>query len=247
MKDKDKTKEQLINELAELRQRIAELEASETERKRAEEALQESERWLSTTLRSIGDAVIATDAKGLVTLMNPVAEDLTGWDEAEAVGKPLEDVFNIVNEQTGERAENPVARVLREGIVVGLANHTVLIAQDGTKRPIADSGAPMRDEEGNIIGTVMVFRDITERVRAERAVQEAREYAESIVGTVREPLVVLDADLRVISVSRSCNSLRSVMSRKTMTVPMMFPSSSLIGAPLSAIGRFVPSLAINTV
>ncbi len=137
------------------------------ERKRVEQALQESEQWLSTTLRSIGDAVIATDAQGLVTLVNPVAEDLTGWDEAEAADRPLEEVFNIVNEQTGERAENPVVRALREGVVVGLANHTVLIAKDGTKRPIDDSGAPMRDEEGNIIGTVMVFRDITERRRAE--------------------------------------------------------------------------------
>ena len=139
----------------------------EEARKRAEESLRESEQWLSTTLRSIGDAVIVTDAKGLVTLMNPVAEDLTGWDEAEAVGKPLEDVFNIINEQTGERAEDPVARVLREGVVVGLANHTVLIAKDGTKRSIADSGAPMRDEEGNVIGTIMVFRDTPELKRME--------------------------------------------------------------------------------
>ena len=146
-----------------LRRTTVQLKGEIAERKQAEETLQESEQWLSTTLRSIGDAVIATDAKGLVTLINPVTKDLTGWDEAEAVGQPLEDVFNIINEQTGERAENPVTRVLREGVVVGLANHTVLIAKDGTKRPIADSGAPMRDEEGNIIGTVMVFRDITER------------------------------------------------------------------------------------
>ena len=149
--------------------------------KRAEQSLRESEQWLSTTLRSIGDAVIATDAQGLVTLMNPVAEELTGWDETEAVGKPLEDVFDIINEQTGERAENPAARVLREGVVVGLANHTVLIAKDGTKRPIADSGAPMRDEEGNIIGTVMVFRDITERRRAEEELRRHREHLEELV------------------------------------------------------------------
>jgi PAS domain S-box-containing protein len=160
-----------------------------TERKRAEETLKqyserleelveertqelrEREQWLSTTLRSIGDAVIATDALGLVTLMNPVAEELTGWDEAEAVGKPLEDVFCIVNEQTGEGVESPVTRVLREGIVVGLANHTLLIARDGTKRPIADSGAPLQDETGKIIGTVMVFRDITARRRAEEALE----------------------------------------------------------------------------
>jgi len=149
--------------------------ANITERKRADEALRESEQWLSTTLRSIGDAVIATDAQGLVTLMNPVAEGLTGWDDAEAVGKPLEDVFNIINEQTGERAENPVDRVIQEGVVVGLANHTVLIAKDGTKRPIADSGAPIVDEEGNILGIVIVFRDITERRRAEMKLKESSE------------------------------------------------------------------------
>ena len=164
--------------------------------------LREREQWLSTTLRSIGDGVIATDAQGVVTLMNPVAEDLTGWEEAEAVGKPLEGIFCIVNEQTGERVESPVARVLREGVVVGLANHTLLIARDGTGRPIADSGAPMQDEAGKIIGAVMVFRDITARRRAERAVEEAREFAENIVETVREPLVVLDADLRVVSANR---------------------------------------------
>ena len=153
-------------------------------RKQAEQSLRESEQWLSTTLRSIGDAVIATDGKGLVTLMNSVAKDLTGWDEAEAVGKPLEGVFNIINEQTGERAESPVARVLREGVVVGLANHTVLIAKDGTKRPIADSGAPMRDEEGNIIGIVMVFRDITERKRAEEELSVAYDALASSVNGV---------------------------------------------------------------
>jgi PAS domain S-box-containing protein len=160
-----------------------------TERKRAEEtlkeyserleemveertgALREREQWLSTTLRSIGDGVIATDAQGVVTLMNPVAEELTGWDQTEAVGKPLEDVFCIVNEQTGEGVENPVARVLREGVVVGLANHTLLIARDGARRPIADSGAPMQDEAGKVIGTVMVFRDITAGRRAEEALE----------------------------------------------------------------------------
>ena len=141
---------------------VEELRLEATEHKRAEEALRKSEQYLFITLKSIGDAVIATDAKGLVTLMNPVAEDLTGWDEAESAGRPLEDVFNIINEQTGERVENPVVMVLREGVIVGLANDTVLIARDGTERLIADSGAPIRDEEGNIIGTVMVFRDITE-------------------------------------------------------------------------------------
>ena len=160
---------------------VEELQHEITERRRAEDRLRESEQWLSTTLRSIGDAVIATDAEGLVTLMNPVAEDLTGWNEPETAGKPLEDIFNIINDQTGGRAENPIDRVLREGVVVGLADHTVLIAKDGTKRPIADSGAPIRDEEGEIIGTVMVFRDITELKQAEEELRKHRDHLEELV------------------------------------------------------------------
>jgi len=188
------------NEIGEL---AAAFDQMTERRQRAEEALRESEQRLSTTLRSIGDAVIATDAQGLVALMNPVAEDLTRWEEAEAVGKPLEDVFDIINEQTGERAENPVARVLREGVVVGLANHSVLIAKDGTKRPIADSGAPMRDEEGNIIGTVMVFRDITERKRADEALRESEEQYRLLADNVSDMIWMMDMDLRFTYTSPS--------------------------------------------
>ena len=150
-----------------MKKMVEELQLEIIAHQQTEDTLRQSRQWLSTTLRSIGDAVISTDAGGGVTLMNPVAEELTGWDEAEAVGRPMEDVFNIFNEQTGKRAENPVAKVLREGVVVGLANHTELIARDGTKRPIVDSGAPIRGEEGNIIGTVMVFHDNTELKRME--------------------------------------------------------------------------------
>ncbi|HDZ26160.1 MAG TPA: PAS domain S-box protein, partial [Candidatus Aminicenantes bacterium] len=162
-------------------------------RKQAEEALEDSEQWLSTTLRSIGDAVIATDIESFVTLMNPVAEDLTGYSEAEASGKPLKDVFNIINEQTGERAEDPIARVLREGVVVGLANNTVLIAKDGTKRPIADSGAPIRDEEGNIIGMVMVFRDTTELKKAE----EKLRFSDAAFRSIQESVIATDIEYTV--------------------------------------------------
>jgi PAS domain S-box-containing protein len=146
-----------------------------TEKRRAERALRESEAWLSTTLNAIGDAVIATDRDGHVTFANPVAEGLTGWGREEALGEPLTDVFNIVNEETGEQVEDPVARVLREGVVVGLGNHTALIAKDGTRRPIDDSGAPIRDADGNPIGAVLVFHDVTEKRRAEKELRESEQ------------------------------------------------------------------------
>jgi len=111
------------------------------------------------TLKSIGDGVITTDSSGIVSLLNPVAEKLTGWKKEEARGKPLAEVFPIVNEYTREMVENPVGKVLKEGKIVGLANHTVLIAKDGTELPIADSGAPILDDDGKIKGVVMVFRD----------------------------------------------------------------------------------------
>ena len=136
-------------------------------RHKMERRLKESEQWLSTTLRSIGDAVIATDTEGCVTFMNLVAQDLTGWSQEEAAGKPLRHVFNIVNEDTDEPCEDPVERVIRENNVVGLGNHTLLIARDGTRFPIDDSAAPIRDDSGNLIGVVLVFRDITERRRSE--------------------------------------------------------------------------------
>lgn len=135
-----------------------------------EEALRDAESArdsLATTLASIGDAVISTDVQGRVVLVNRAAEALLGWPEAEAIGKPLDDVFHIVNEFSREKVESPVSKVLREGTVVALANHTVLIARDGTETPIDDSGAPILDRNGNIHGTVLVFRDVTSRRRAD--------------------------------------------------------------------------------
>ncbi len=153
-----------LGELVE--ERTAELQLEITERKRAEEALRERDEWLSTTLSSIGDAVIATDTEGRVMFLNPAAQSMTGWSQKEAAGRPMGDIFNIVNEKTGRVDEDPVARVIREGLVVGLGNHTVLIARDGTKWPIDDSGAPIRDSQGNIIGVVLVFHDISEQKQA---------------------------------------------------------------------------------
>jgi len=123
---------------------------------------------LQVTLASIGDAVIATDPYGLITFMNPVAEALTQWQQSEAVGKPLPEVFNIINEASRQRVESPVDKVLREGTIVGLANHTLLIAKDGQAIPIDDSGAPIRTHDGMIAGVILVFRDITERQQTEQ-------------------------------------------------------------------------------
>ena len=141
-----------------------------TERSRhAEVSAYENEERLSATLRSIGDGVIATDRAGRVVFMNPVAERLTGWSAREAAGRPLAEVFRIVSEETGAEAESPVVKVLREGAVVGLANHTLLVARDGKRTPIDDSGAPIRDALGRINGVVLVFHDISERREAEEA------------------------------------------------------------------------------
>ena len=129
---------------------------------------QEQRKRLQTTLASIGDAVIATDAQGRVSFMNEVAQGLTGWAEAEAMNKPLDDVFHIVNESTRQKVESPVAKVIRLGSVVGLANHTLLIARDGSETPIDDSGAPIFDDTHQLSGVILVFRDITDRRQQEQ-------------------------------------------------------------------------------
>ncbi|MEW6160414.1 MAG: PAS domain S-box protein, partial [Verrucomicrobiota bacterium] len=145
-----------------------------TEKKRAEDALAAEKERLAVTLRSIGDAVITTDTSGRILLINRVAEKLTGWSSEEAVGKHLSHVFRIVHESTREACPNPVEKVIQTGEIIGLANHTLLIARDGTERLIADSGAPIRDAQSRIIGVVLVFRDITETERFERELLKAR-------------------------------------------------------------------------
>ncbi len=135
--------------------------------RRAEAETRRSEEALATTLKSIGDAVITTNERGAVTFMNAVAEKLTGWTDAEARGRDLSEVFRIVNEETRATVESPAARVLREGVAVGLANHTVLLSKGGGETPIDDSGAPIRGADGRLVGVVLVFHDITERRRSE--------------------------------------------------------------------------------
>lgn len=142
---------------------------------RAERLLKEKEQWLQTTLDSIGDGVIATDMKGLVTFMNPVAERLTGWSKQDSVGQPVEKIFTIIDEHSRKAAENPVHKVLKTGAIEGLANHTLLITKDGEELPIKDSGAPIVLEGEQRLGVVLVFQDNSAARIAEQKLQESEE------------------------------------------------------------------------
>ncbi len=146
----------------ELTRRIAELNREVAQRNQVEDLLTAEKEWLRVTLHSIGDGVITTDTEARVTYLNPVAEDLTGWTNAEAQGQPLLEVFRAADEYTGEPVESPVSRVLKAGAIQGLGNHTVLTHKDGREVSIEDSAAPIRDSDGGILGVVLVFHDVTE-------------------------------------------------------------------------------------
>ncbi|GIX27977.1 MAG: hypothetical protein KatS3mg123_1858 [Burkholderiales bacterium] len=162
---------------------------------------------LRATLYSIGDAVISTDAAGRITRMNPVAEQLTGWREAEAQGRSLKEIFPIFNEHTRAAVRNPVERVLKEGVVVGLANHTVLVARDGRELPIADAAAPIRDASGRMTGVVLVFRDQTEERRAARALQESEAHARAMVESALDAVIGIDHTGRVVEFNPAAERL----------------------------------------
>jgi len=176
------------------------LKKSEAETRRARD-------WFLTTLSSIGDAVIATDADGRVTFLNTVGQALTGWAQDDAAGHRLDEVFVIQNEETGAIVENPVTKVMREEVVVGLANHTKLIAKDGREVPIDDSAAPIRDADGKIAGIVLVFRDVTERKEAEKELRRAVAFDEAVLANMGEGLYTVDADGLVTSMNPAAEEL----------------------------------------
>lgn len=163
---------------------ISEAKEAQLKLEQNEARLREAESWYRTTLYSIGDAVITTDHAGCVRQMNQIAEKLTGWRESEASGRPLEEVFVIANEQTGKKVESPVKRVLKEGKIVGLANHTVLISRDGQEIPIVDSAAPIHAEDGSIVGAVLVFRDQSAERAAHNAIRESEERYRSLFNSM---------------------------------------------------------------
>ena len=159
---------------AELHRTVLELERQRQELETTHRQKNASYALLATTLRSVGDAVISTDAAGSVQFMNTVAESLTGWTELQAKGRALEEVFRIVHEVTRQPVESPVTKVLREGTIVGLANHTMLIARDNIERPIEDSGAPIIESK-QLVGVVLVFRDATAQRADQRALLESEQ------------------------------------------------------------------------
>lgn len=153
-----------------------------------------------TTLYSIGDGVLITDSKGCVKQLNPVAEQLTGWSEKDAEGKPLDEVFHVIHEQTRERIENPIHKVLKEKVIVELANHALLISKDATETPIADSGAPVKNKNGELIGTVLVFRDQTKERAKQRIIENRVEEVETLMEVA--PVAIWVAD------DPQCNIIR---------------------------------------
>ena len=170
---RQRAEEALLEAKEALERKTEELAHSLAVMRAAEQALQKQSEWLRVTLASIGDAVITTDTEGRVTSLNPVAELLTGWAERDARGEPLERVFQIVSEDSRQPVENPALRSLRQGEIVGLANHTILIAKDRTERAIDDSAAPIKDEQGTILGVVLIFRDVSEKRKDEDRLRQS--------------------------------------------------------------------------
>ncbi|MCC2668402.1 MAG: tmoS, partial [Armatimonadetes bacterium] len=202
-------KRETPSQFAVLTRQVQDLNREVARRQKTEQELREQREWFRVTLSSIGDGVIATDQQGQILFLNPVAEMLTGWSREEALGRQMGEVFHIVSEETREPVANPVRRVLAEGIVVGLANHTILISRQGREWPIADSAAPIRSAEGRIVGVVLVFLEITERKRIEdqlrrqtqdllEADRRKDEYLAMLAHELRNPLGAVSNALNVL-------------------------------------------------
>jgi len=177
------------------------------ERRMAGHKLAKSEEKLSATLRSIGDGVIACDTTGAVVSLNAAAENLTGWSSSEAEGRPMKEVFRVINAQTRETAENPVNRALTEGVNVDLANHTILIAKNGTEYQIADSCAPIRNAAGTISGAVLVFRDVTESYRQREELRASEQQHRLLVQNLHAGVVVHAPDNQIVLVNEQACKL----------------------------------------
>lgn len=198
----------------------------------AEDSLRRSEENLAVTLHSIGDAVLATDTERRITRLNPVAEKLTGWTQADAAGHLVDEVFRIVNEETRKPAVIPVEKVLATGEIHGLANHTVLIARDGTERAIADSAAPIREAGGRILGVVLVFRDVTAEQAARKALQESEERYRTLFNSIDEGFCIIEmifdqreksVDYRFLEINQSFERQTGLIDAQGKTMRQLAP------------------------
>ena len=195
---------------------------------------------LRTTLASIGDAVITTDLDGRVANLNRVAESLTGWPGDEAKGQPLEAVFRIVNESTRQPVENPATRALGDGVIVGLANHTLLIRKDGSEVPIDDSAAPIRDRQGRVHGCILVFRDISERKAAEREIGAAQARLQRVVTDMAIPTMVYADDGEIVLVNGAWTGISGYGAAELATIPQW--TQKAYGARAEAMNVVIASL-----
>ncbi|MEI7608647.1 MAG: CHASE3 domain-containing protein, partial [Rhodospirillaceae bacterium] len=187
--------------------------------RRANLSLQVSEEKLAVTLNSIGDAVIATDAEARVTLLNPCAENLTGWPQADALGRPVEDIFHIINQETREPATIPIKETLAHATIHGLANHTILIARDGGECAIADSCAPICDHDGLPIGAVLVFRDVTKEYAAQKTLSDHQFYTRSLIESNIDALVTTDRFGTITDVNRQMETLTGTAREELVGTP----------------------------
>jgi len=199
------------------------LEKEIEERKKAEAALREQREWLRVTLDSIGDAVMSTDTDGRISFLNPVAATLTGWSQEEAKGQTVQEVLRTVNELTGEPGEDIASRVLAEGRVVTMANHTALVRKDGSKTPIEDSAAPIKDGAGNLLGVVIVFHDVTEKRRAQEALRQSAERFRIVADFTYDWEYWRSPENRFLYVSPSCERLTGYSRQEFLEEPGLYP------------------------
>jgi PAS domain S-box-containing protein len=188
-------------------------------RKRAEVAVLEHREWLRVTLTSIGDGVIATDTDARVMFLNEVASNLTGWKPDDASGQPISTIFQIVNQKTRQIVENPVNQVLQEGIIIGLANDTLLISKTGAEHMIADSGAPIRDRAGNILGSVLVFRDVTDDHAQAALIRENEARLRTVLASMPVMLTATDAPGNLVAWNKECERVTGYTAEEMLGNP----------------------------